>query len=1104
MIKSFRKAIAISILMLISGVFTLNANASLEDGSKNVEIKGTTEYSDTSSIPKTIEYNDGEYRGTLRLQSTQVSSGNEPYRISYNENVEFIVNDYCKWNKYSYLMLFQYQQGYLPWSKQVTKQGKTFTVNLNAKEVGVTYTKYATPDMPRGNDNYPDEPWIGSGNVVHNQIYHTAKHYYRGTYSGSTMSDDTRKYIGIYSGEVVSVKPKDSGINIKSYKYAEPSTNIKWVNAKDSFIVNTSTTSYDKYNNYPNKTILFVGGDGSSSNPYSNTKLEATTSGVSYNNGKEGNTAFKPQNYTAIRDANSKRLEADHKLTADTSKHGTKLNLYSQGENEGYFTNVVKCNDVLGVDAKSPTISGIPSDAWTKNDVNIKLAVDDLDSGIKSVKLYKGNTQIKNNTPGTSSKTTKSVISYIETSEGINTFRVEAIDNVDNIIEKTFTVKIDKTAPTITGIPSDAWTNKDITINLSATDALSGMKSLELFDHNNKKVASGVGSLSYKVNTTGKLKFKVVAKDNVGNASEKYFIVRIDKTAPRVKDQEDVKYKLNSSSYDLNINAEKIIEVESGINEIWGEFYIKGTDERIREVFKPNNTVIDKLTDLYNSKKGDGKYDEKYDYNSDGIIDIYDIVKGVVKYNNHYPEDYNEDGLVDKKDLYIIKALNNIKYGDSKYHPKYDLNDDNIINSSDFAIVENKIGIYSYYNLDVNLAEMLGTDKNIVVEVWGKDNVDNKRLLSQKEFNTMVTPDNVEVEITKAKYIDGNTYWVNGRDEFNIRTKGFSPDGFTRYPGVTNLFIGGNGVYQENYSGTKIEVTNNSLNMNNGSDKAKYISTYEKYLAKEIIYNGRYSLQADHKLLAHDVANGMKFNLYTNAGTDYNNKMHYSKMGTTNQVLAVDTEAPRGTVSINYNNETLDMNVSANVTDNESGLKKVYIKYYPTDDISVAKYKDLDNVDGTYTTSFNTYDEFSSATEIKVEVIAVDNVDNERVLKTQAFDTFFVEAEILRVLSPNIPNFKEGEKGKLVIKVRGGVEKLKITFPYEFTILDNTVNREITLEPKKEDQVIVEFFIPFEIENKSYQVKVEGYKKNRVKTVYPSFKVLGSITEEFRTRIRYK
>ena len=190
--------------------------------------------------------------------------------------------------------------------------------------------------------------------------------------------------------------------------------------------------------------------------------------------------------------------------------------------------------------------------------------------------------------------------------------------------------------------------------------------------------------------------------------------------------------------------------------------------------------MLDIVKDLYNTKKGESKYDEKYDYNTDGIIDIYDIVKAAVKYTNYYPEDYNEDGLVDKKDLDIIRALNNVRYGEPKYHPKYDLNDDNIINSNDFAIVENKIGISSYYELDVNLAEILGTDKNIVVEVWGKDNVNNKRLLSQKEFNTMVTPDNVEVEITKAKYIDGNTYWVNGKDEFNIRTKGVSPDGFTR------------------------------------------------------------------------------------------------------------------------------------------------------------------------------------------------------------------------------------------------------------------------------------------------------------------------------------
>ena len=915
---------------------------------------------------------------------------------------------------------------------------------------------------------------------------------------------------GEYSFHRADPTPSSTEVELLNWDYAEPNTNNKWVKTEKDVNIRTKVKNNEIFDSLlnlpPTGTKLYLTGDNGFWD-------DVRVSGIV----EKSNTAegiYNSKNYkgTATKESGINTLSAEHTIKGRAINNGKKYSLSTSGyvvyngtKFETAINNKEVNNNILAFDGQAPLlVSGIPGNAWTKDNVQMNISFKDNESGIKRITLYKGSTKIKENVLSTNSKSATANIQYTETSEGIHNYRVEVVDNVGNTSEKTFTIKIDKTAPTITGIPSDAWTNKDITINLSATDALSGMKSLELFDHNNKKVASGVGSLSYKVNTTGKLKFKVIAKDNVGNTSEKYFIIRIDKTAPRVKNQEDVKYKLNSSSYDLNINAEKIIEVESGINEIWGEFYIKGTNDRIKEVFKPSNTMLDIVKDLYNTKKGESKYDEKYDYNTDGIIDIYDIVKAAVKYTNYYPEDYNEDGLVDKKDLDIIRALNNVRYGEPKYHPKYDLNDDNIINSNDFAIVENKIGISSYYELDVNLAEILGTDKNIVVEVWGKDNVNNKRLLSQKEFNTMVTPDNVEVEITKAKYIDGNTYWVNGKDEFNIRTKGVSPDGFTRYPGVNNLFVGGNGIYQESYSGTKIEVTKNSLNMNNGSDNDKYISTYENYFAKEVISNGKYSLQVDHKLLAQDAANGMKFNLYTNAGTDYNNEMHYSKMGTTNQVLAVDTVAPKGTVSINYNNETLDMNVSANVSDNESGLKKVYIKYYPTDDISVAKYKDLDNVDGTYTTSFNTYEEFSSATEVKVEVIAVDNVDNERVLKSQEFDTFFVEAEILRVLSPSYPNFKEGEKGKLVIKVRGGVEKLKITFPYEFTILDNTVNKEITLEPKKEDQVIVEFFIPFEIENKSYQVKVEGYKKNKVKTVYPSFKVLGSITEEFRTRIRYK
>ena len=57
-------------------------------------------------------------------------------------------------------------------------------------------------------------------------------------------------------------------------------------------------------------------------------------------------------------------------------------------------------------------------------------------------------------------------------------------------------------------------------------------------------------------------------------------------------------------------------------------------------------------------------------------------------------------------------------------------------------------------------------------------------------------------------------------------------------PGVNNLFVGGNGIYQESYSGTKIEVTKNSLNMNNGSDNDDAFQHMRIILLKKLFLMG--------------------------------------------------------------------------------------------------------------------------------------------------------------------------------------------------------------------------------------------------------------------------
>ena len=115
---------------------------------------------------------------------------------------------------------------------------------------------------------------------------------------------------------------------------------------------------------------------------------------------------------------------------------------------------------------------------------------------------------------------------------------------------------------------------------------------------------------------------------------------------------------------------------------------------------------------------------------------------------------------------------------------------------------------------------------------------------------------------------------------------------------------------------------------------------------------------------------------------------------------------------------------------------------------------------------------------------------------------FDVSATIERVLSPHEPIFMGGEKGILKIKLQGGVERVKITFPQALSKLDNNLNTEMVLTPKDEENIDYEFFIPLEAVSGNYSVTVEAFKGEEKKVSQPALQVKGKITDKLRTRIR--
>lgn len=230
--------------------------------------------------------------------------------------------------------------------------------------------------------------------------------------------------------------------------------------------------------------------------------------------------------------------------------------------------------------------------------------------------------------------------------------------------------------------------------------------------------------------------------------------------------------------------------------------------------------------------------------------------------------------------------------------------------------------------------------------------------------------------------------------------------------------------------------------------------------------------------------------------------------GNSNTVISnpyyIDKTAPTGDVKYDFNDETLDMNITVdNIVETGSGLDRVWVEYYPKDNPTKIIVQDLIINGNKATGSKNIYDELGNVDMVGLVVKATDKVGNEGVLGQHEVDMFNITATIERVLEPHDPIFKSGEKGILKIKLYGGVDKVKITFPTELTSLDDSLDVDFNLEPKKTDNIDYEFYIPIDTLNKGYMVQVKGYKNGREKVVYPTFTVTGNILDDLRTKILF-
>jgi hypothetical protein len=205
----------------------------------------------------------------------------------------------------------------------------------------------------------------------------------------------------------------------------------------------------------------------------------------------------------------------------------------------GAFELEVTADTTAPVTTASATAGGTTynSGDWTSQNVTLTLtASDEGGSGVDKI-FY--------NTDG-STNYQQYTAPLSVTSEGTTTVSYYATDKAGNQGEaKTFTVKIDKSAPTTTAALSaqpnaNGWYKQNVTITLRATDqaALSGIKEITYSATGAQPIAQTKVSGSSKqltITKDGQTTITYFATDQAGNAQQpKTLTIKMNKSAPRV------------------------------------------------------------------------------------------------------------------------------------------------------------------------------------------------------------------------------------------------------------------------------------------------------------------------------------------------------------------------------------------------------------------------------------------------------------------------------------------------------------------------------------------------------------------------------------------
>lgn len=379
-------------------------------------------------------------------------------------------------------------------------------------------------------------------------------------------------------------------------------------------------------------------------------------------------------------------------------------------------------------------------------------------------------------------------------------------------------------------------------------------------------------------------------------------------------------------------------------------------------------------------------------------------------------------------------------------------------------------------------------------------------------------PKYISANINNYDYYDGSTFWVKPNKAISVYSKFFDNEGRIDL-GQVYLKLSGSvndEAYHRFYSNNVAQYINdgNALFFPSGDvncDANGYGANFQFLISQNNADVQISSSAKNSRGIAFHIGNTSAQNWGSSDQQDWVNNFNVKTDGiapgfndTSNSV--VDSKVN----SIINLDDNLNLSGSvSNLFDIGSGTKNVYAKLYPSGMEDQAKTVSLVNNNGNWILpNIDAYSLFNSE-DINIDIFTQDNVGNTGKIFSKRFDLLTVKASVVPYNNQDfigIPTLKAGQKAILKVITTGYPDKLQITFPEEFSNLDNSLNRIVDIEKKSKLETNIEFNIPRYVQQKDhYSINVKAIKTQteKYREDNPTLNVKGDILNGLKTMILY-